>query len=63
MRKTRGGLIAGVRAAGRHRLDGAQLDLGILGNVNVVAGFFFGLKAAVLAVVIEAVHRIGRRAE
>jgi chromate transporter len=32
------------------------------GNVSFVAGLFFGLKAAVLAVVIEAVLRVGRRA-
>jgi chromate transporter len=34
----------------------------IWGDVSVVAGLFFGLKAAVLAVVIEAVMRLGRRA-
>ena len=33
-----------------------------LGNVGIVQGLFFGLKAAVLAVVLEAVVRIGRRA-
>ncbi|WP_236024833.1 chromate transporter [Arenibaculum pallidiluteum] len=33
-----------------------------LGNVGLVQGLFFGLKAAVLAVVLEAVLRIGRRA-
>jgi chromate transporter len=32
------------------------------GNVPVVAAFFFGLKAAVLAIVLQAVHRIGSRA-
>jgi chromate transporter len=34
----------------------------IWGDVSVVSGLFFGLKAAVLAVVIEAVLRVGRRA-
>jgi chromate transporter len=34
----------------------------IWGNVSFVDGLFFGLKAAVLAVVIEAVLRVGRRA-
>jgi chromate transporter len=34
----------------------------IWGNVSFVAGLFFGLKAVVLAVVIEAVLRVGRRA-
>ena len=32
------------------------------GNVGVVEALFFGLKAAVLAIVLEAVMRIGRRA-
>ena len=32
------------------------------GNVAVVQALFFGLKAAVLAIVLEAVVRIGRRA-
>ena len=31
------------------------------GNVPIVAALFFGLKAAVLAIVIEAVVRIGKR--
>src|ERR1700704_2675309 len=31
------------------------------GNVPIIAALFFGLKAAVLAIVIEAVVRIGRR--
>src|SRR5204863_1780380 len=32
------------------------------GNVPAVAALFFGLKAAVLAIVLNAVHRIGSRA-
>src|SRR5947208_14966752 len=32
------------------------------GNVPTVAALFFGLKAAVLAIVLQAVHRVGRRA-
>src|SRR5262249_46217310 len=32
------------------------------GNVPIVVALFFGLKAAVLAIVIEAVVRIGKRA-
>ena len=31
------------------------------GNVGLVAGIFYGLKAAVLAIVLQAVVRIGRR--
>ena len=32
------------------------------GNVPVIVALFFGLKAAVLAIVLEAVVRIGKRA-
>src|SRR5207253_2076327 len=32
------------------------------GNVPIVASLFFGLKAAVLAIVLHAVHRVGSRA-
>ena len=32
------------------------------GNVPAVASLFFGLKAAVLAIVLQAVHRVGSRA-
>src|SRR5712675_917620 len=32
------------------------------GAVPAVAAFFFGLKAAVLAIVLQAVHRVGSRA-
>ena len=61
---TRGGLAAGVLFV----LPGfiAMLVLSILyalyQDLGAVQGLFFGLKAAVLAVVVEAVIRIGRRA-
>ncbi len=32
------------------------------GQVGIVAALFFGLKAAVLAIVVEAVVRVGKRA-
>src|SRR3712207_7784601 len=32
------------------------------GGIGIVGGLFFGLQAAVVAVVVEAVIRIGRRA-
>jgi chromate transporter len=60
----RGGLAAGILFV----LPGAAvvLILSILyagfQDVTVVQALFFGIKAAVLAVVIEAVHRIGKRA-
>jgi chromate transporter len=34
----------------------------LYGNVPIVAALFFGLKAAVLAIVLHAVHRVGSRA-
>ena len=64
MHRTWGGIVAGVLFV----LPGV-LVLGLLswlyvrfGNVPLVSALFFGLKAAVLAVVVEAVLRIGRRA-
>src|SRR5437016_8119663 len=33
----------------------------LYGNVPIVAALFFGLKAAVLGIVLQAVHRIGSR--
>lgn len=61
---TRGGLIAGTLFV----LPGF-ISLGLLswiyatfGSVGAVQGLFFGLKAAVLAVVLEAILRVGKRA-
>lgn len=64
MHRTAGGLVAGILFV----LPGFVAILGLsyiyvaLGDVPLVAGLFFGLKAAVLAVVIHAVFRIGSRA-
>jgi chromate transporter len=63
MHRTRGGLMAG----GLFILPGvvALMALSVIyaewGRVGFVAAAFFGLKAAVLAIVVEAVIRIGRR--
>ncbi len=64
LHRTRGGVVAGMLFV----IPGA-LVLGLLswlyiafGTVPLVAALFFGLKAAVLAVVVEAVLRIGKRA-
>ncbi len=64
LHRTRGGLVAGTLFI----LPGL-LALGILswiyasyGQISIVQALFFGLKAAVLAVVLEAVMRVGRRA-
>ncbi|SCB59145.1 chromate transporter [Rhizobium aethiopicum] len=64
LHKTKGGLVAGTLFV----LPGAVVIMAlswiyaILGNVGAVQALFFGLKAAVLAIVLEAVLRIGRRA-
>ncbi len=64
MHKTRGGVIAGTLFVlpGVVALMALSWIYVIWGSVSVVAGLLFGLKAAVLAVVIEAVLRVGRRA-
>ncbi len=64
MHRTRGGLVAG----GLFVLPGAIAIMtlswiyALYGNVGIVSAFFFGLKCAVLAVVLQAVIRIGSRA-
>lgn len=64
MHKTKGGLVAGALFV----LPGAVAIMvlswiyALFGNVGAVQALFFGLKAAVLAIVLEAVLRIGRRA-
>jgi chromate transporter len=64
MHRTRGGLVAGTLfvVPGVVALMVLSWIYVIWGNVSFVAGLLFGLKAAVLAVVIEAVLRVGRRA-
>jgi chromate transporter len=64
MHRTRGGLVAG----GLFILPGGLAIMALSyiyagwGKVPFVAALFFGLKAAVLAIVLEAVVRIGKRA-
>ena len=64
LHKTRGGLIAGALFV----LPGFAAIMVLswlyawLGNVDAVEALFFGLKAAVLAIVLDAVRRIGARA-
>ncbi|HET7084603.1 MAG TPA: chromate efflux transporter [Rhizomicrobium sp.] len=64
MHRIRGGIVSG----GLFVLPGL-VSLGILswlyaayGQIGLVASLFFGLKSAVLAIVLDAVVRIGRRA-
>ncbi len=64
MHRTAGGLVAGLLFVlpGVIALLGLSLLYASVGQVPMVVAIFFGLKAAVLAVVIEAVLRIARRA-
>ncbi|MBX3534712.1 MAG: chromate efflux transporter [Xanthobacteraceae bacterium] len=64
LHKTRGGLVAGVLfiLPGIVALMALSWIYVLYGRVEIVAALFFGLKAAILAVVLEAVLRIGRRA-
>jgi chromate transporter len=64
LHRTRGGLVAGTLFVlpGFVALMVLSWLYAGLGDVSVVEALFFGLKAAVLAVVLEAVVRIGRRA-
>lgn len=62
--RTAGGLMAG----GLFILPGIVAIMGLsyiyaaFGNVSLIEALFFGLKAAVLAIVVEAVVRVGKRA-
>ena len=64
MHGVRGGIAAGTLFV----LPGAVCIMALsyvyaaLGHVGVVAALFFGLKAAVLAIVLQAVLRVGKRA-
>jgi chromate transporter len=64
MHKTRGGLAAGILfvVPGFAAILLLSLVYAGFGHLPAVAALFFGLKAAVLAVVVEAVLRIGKRA-
>jgi chromate transporter len=64
LHRTKGGLVAGILFVlpGAISIMALSLIYVIFGHVGVVQGLFFGLKAAVLAIVLEAVVRIGRRA-
>ena len=64
MHGTRGGLLAGglFVLPGLLAIMALSWLYALAGNAGAVAGLFFGLKAAVLAIVLQAVLRIGRRA-
>jgi chromate transporter len=64
MHRTAGGLIAGVLFVlpGLIAIMALSWIYALFGDVGVVEAVFFGLKAAVLAIVAQAVIRIGTRA-
>jgi chromate transporter len=64
MHRTAGGLLAGglFIVPGIVSIMSLSIVYALWGKVGFVSAAFFGLKAAVLAIVIEAVVRIGRRA-
>lgn len=64
LNKTKGGMIAGLLFVlpGFLSILALSYIYVIFGDVTAVEGMFFGLKCAVLAVVIQAVFRIGSRA-
>ncbi|MTH66667.1 chromate efflux transporter [Paracoccus sp. DK608] len=64
MHRTLGGIIAGVLFVlpGVVAIMALSWIYALYGNVGPVEALFFGLKAAVLAIVVQAVIRIGSRA-
>ena len=63
MHKTKGGLVAGALFVlpGFLAILALSFVYVLLGRVPIVEGLFFGLKAAVLAIVLQAVIRVGSR--
>ncbi|WP_114944620.1 chromate efflux transporter [Microvirga calopogonii] len=63
MHRTLGGLIAGVLfvVPGVISIMALSIVYALFGKVGIVSALFFGLKAAVLAVVLQAVVRIGSK--
>ena len=64
MHGVRGALIAGglFILPGMLAIMGLSWIYAVWGDVGFVAALFFGLKAAVLAIVLQAVFRVGKRA-
>ena len=61
MHRTLGGIMAGVLFVlpGVVSIMALSIVYALFGKVGIVSALFFGLKAAVLAVVLQAVVRIG----
>ncbi len=64
LHKTKGGLVAGSLFVlpGFIAIMALSWMYALYGKVGIVAALFFGLKAAVLAIVVQAVIRVGKRA-
>jgi len=64
MHRTAGGLLAGLLfiLPGVLAIMALSVIYALYGAVPLVSALFFGLKAAVLAIVVEALLRVGRRA-
>jgi chromate transporter len=64
LHRTVGGIVAGglFILPGVFAIMGLSYIYAVYGNVGFVEALFFGLKAAVLAIVIQAVVRVGKRA-
>src|SRR5918912_1352573 len=64
MHRTLGGIMAGglFIVPGIVSIMALSMIYALFGKVPVVTALFFGLKAAVLAIVLDAVVRIGKRA-
>jgi chromate transporter len=64
MHRTAGGIMAGglFVVPGIISIMALSYIYALLGNLGTIAALFFGLKAAVLAIVVQAVIRIGKRA-
>ena len=63
MHKTRGGIVAGALFVlpGAVSIMALSWIYALYGRVGIVSALFFGLKCAVLAIVVQAVVRIGSR--
>lgn len=64
LHRTKGGVVAGTLFVlpGFLAIMASSVAYALFGRVGAVQALFFGLKAAVLAIVLEAALRIGRRA-
>ncbi|MCC9498339.1 chromate transporter, partial [Campylobacter jejuni] len=64
MHRTKGGIVVGVLFVipGAVAVMPLSWVYALYGRVGIVSALFFGLKCAVLAVVLQAVVRIGGRA-